>query len=53
MMIDSLIITPVLNIIDNKTRKYYSTTLKDAIKNRISFLQRESLHSLAALRGDI
>ena len=52
-VIESLMVFPVLSIFNNKTNKDFSTTLNDAVKNRIDFLQGESLHHLLALMGEI
>ena len=52
-VIESLMVAPVLVFFNNKMNKDFPTTFKDALYNRIGFLQGESLHHLLALMGEI
>ena len=52
-VIESLMVTPIVGIFKNQVNRDFPTTLKEAVTNRMAFLQGESLHNLLALMGEI
>jgi AcrR family transcriptional regulator len=52
-VIKSLIVAPVIGIFENKVSQDFLTMLKDAVENRIGFLQEKSMNSVLSLMGEI
>ena len=52
-VIESLMVTPVTGIFTNKVKNEFPDIIKNAVKNRISFLQGINLNWLLSLMGDI
>jgi AcrR family transcriptional regulator len=52
-VIESLIVRPLVDIFGKKSENNFPNTLKDAITNRMDFLQGDTLPCLLALMGEI
>lgn len=52
-VVESQIAVPIIDIFNSNESKDFQAILKDAVKNRVGFLQGESLHNILALMGEI
>lgn len=52
-VVESLMVTPIVSIFNNKGSNEFPIILKDALINRMGFLQGDNLHHLLSLMGEI